>query len=177
MHPICKLPIKLIFWFYYTNIVGKFQYYFVSFPKQKKKFFLRICQYYTIIDKFQSSERLLRHLFLQFSVFFDFVFFPFALIHNKKISRVKTRDKSKSIVYIRKQSNLTGTLDSGCQLALMSSAGACCTARKYLSTLRNKLAKTGYILVIYGFNAIYAKMTHFFVRFSASRAFIFFLFH
>ena len=52
---------------------------------------------------------------------------------------------------------MTSPLDSGCQLALMSGAGAGHTARKDLGAVGNKFAKPRHILVVNRLNLIHAE--------------------
>ena len=62
-----------------------------------------------------------------------------------------------SVTCISKKSDLTCTLDSCCELALMLSASTCYTAGKDLCSVRSELVKLVYILVIDAFNFINAE--------------------
>ncbi len=55
------------------------------------------------------------------------------------------------VANVRKKSSLTSTLDSGCELALVLCAGSGNTAGKNLSTLGDKLLKSGNVLVVDNF--------------------------
>ena len=62
-----------------------------------------------------------------------------------------------SVARVRKKSNVTGTLDSGGKLSLVSGAVAGDSSGKNLRSVRDILMKFGCVLVIYALNLVDAE--------------------
>ena len=89
----------------------------------------------------------------------------------KSAAKEKTAEavSRKSVCCIRKKSNLTSTLDSGCELSLVSCAGACYTAGQNLAALAHITAETRDILIIDVLDFVNAERANFLAALSAVR--------
>lgn len=107
-------------------------------------------------------------------VFFNFIIYPhrvFVKHKNKKITphiKYGVIAKTELVCRIRKQSKVTGTLDSNREVTLVSCTSACYTARKNLSSLRHITAKMCNVFIVNMFNLVNTKSANFLARLSAA---------
>ena len=82
-----------------------------------------------------------------------------------------------SVARVGKKSNVTGTLDSGGKLSLMSGAVACNSSGKNLRSVGDILMELGGVLVIYALNLIDAESANLLAALAVGSSVVFLICH